>query len=307
VEYTTACSELLPASLLLQGFKPDSRTKLHPTLYFGNDLNPRIRMGSGLRTSVVCSWHACDECGIVFARRPGRGGYCSQECYKAFRDRQKRQTCSDGLTYQQRHYRQHKARYRANSDAYAEKHQDVIRAYRCEWARKRYGHKPLVRIERVELSCGHCGKVLSLQPNEVHQDGKNYCNMACRDADYKARWAGDKSHRWQGGKTAEMQIIRTSADYRAWRLEVFRRDWFTCQRCGAKGGIIHAHHIKPHSLYPELRLRTENGITICRECHTRVHGQRAEIVEYPIFSEEGVEWRLIPTVALHTHPPSEMI
>ena len=58
-----------------------------------------------------------------------------------------------------------------------------------------------------------------------------------------------------------------------WRVQVFERDNFTCQKCGQRGGDLNAHHIKSWSKHPELRLDTSNGITLCVECHKEVHRQ----------------------------------
>lgn len=82
---------------------------------------------------------------------------------------------------------------------------------------------------------------------------------------------------------AEQQIekqqpkkIRNSIEYKEWREAVFNRDNYTCQNCGKKGGKLNAHHIKPFKDYPGLRLDTDNGITLCINCHKAVH--RGKIV-----------------------------
>lgn len=63
------------------------------------------------------------------------------------------------------------------------------------------------------------------------------------------------------------QTSRSSLEYKNWRLMVLRRDNFTCQKCGKKGGYLEAHHIKSYAAHPELRLSVNNGQTLCKPCH----------------------------------------
>ncbi len=78
---------------------------------------------------------------------------------------------------------------------------------------------------------------------------------------------GPNHHFWKGGVTSEVMKIRKSFQYREWRDKVFKRDGYTCQKCGAIGGPLEGHHIKPFSKFPELRFSVENGITVCKKCH----------------------------------------
>ena len=52
--------------------------------------------------------------------------------------------------------------------------------------------------------------------------------------------------------------------------------------CGLSGGVIQADHIKPYSLYPELRLEIDNGRTLCKPCHikTDTYGRKCSIEKY---------------------------
>lgn len=69
------------------------------------------------------------------------------------------------------------------------------------------------------------------------------------------------------GITLLNERIRKSPKYKLWRKQVFERDDYTCQNCGKHGGTLHADHIKPFALYPELRFDVSNGRTLCVPCH----------------------------------------
>jgi 5-methylcytosine-specific restriction endonuclease McrA len=81
---------------------------------------------------------------------------------------------------------------------------------------------------------------------------------------------GERNHNWQGGITDVNYTLRNNIDYRLWREAVFKRDGFTCKQCGDdRGRNLNAHHIKPFSLFPELRFAIDNGVTLCVTCHRK--------------------------------------
>jgi len=88
---------------------------------------------------------------------------------------------------------------------------------------------------------------------------------------------GDKSPNWKGGSTSSANLIRHSVEYKLWRESVFKRDKFKCIFCGCNSNRLQADHIKPFSLYPELRFAIDNGRTLCESCHknTDTWGGRA--------------------------------
>ena len=88
--------------------------------------------------------------------------------------------------------------------------------------------------------------------------------------EFKKGMCGELSPSWQGGKTIG-QKKRMLQEYKDWRLNVFKRDGFMCQICKQIGKELNAHHIKEWSKYPELRLEPNNGVTLCKECHLKIH------------------------------------
>ncbi len=70
-----------------------------------------------------------------------------------------------------------------------------------------------------------------------------------------------------GGVSTEEMLLRASPAYIRWRTAVYKRDNYTCQHCGVKGGRLEAHHIKSFAQYPELRFVVDNGITLCKSYH----------------------------------------
>ena len=76
-----------------------------------------------------------------------------------------------------------------------------------------------------------------------------------------------------GGISSEEMRFRNSPEYREWRKRVYKRDDFTCQRCGIRGGRLTAHHIEFFVTNPELRIDIDNGITLCRSCHLFEHSK----------------------------------
>jgi len=57
---------------------------------------------------------------------------------------------------------------------------------------------------------------------------------------------GSKNPMWKGGDSDKE---RRNADYKEWRIKVFERDKFKCQKCGYFNGCgvkrrdLNAHHI----------------------------------------------------------------
>lgn len=82
----------------------------------------------------------------------------------------------------------------------------------------------------------------------------------------------EKNPQWKGGISPLNALIRRTTKYKKWRSDVFARDNYTCQLCGARSAVgrtvyLEADHIKAFSAFPKLRFDINNGRTLCRECH----------------------------------------
>ena len=64
---------------------------------------------------------------------------------------------------------------------------------------------------------------------------------------------------------------RSNLSYHKFCREVLIRDKFTCQQCLEVETNIVVHHIKDFHNYPDLRFDVNNGQTLCRSCHCKVH------------------------------------
>lgn len=135
------------------------------------------------------------------------------------------------------------------------------------------------QIKRLTRNCAVCG-------SEFLSRSATTCSPGCLSV-AKTRWqVGDKSHRWQGGKTSKATTLRNSREYGAWRTAVFERDDFTCNLCGERGGRLTAHHIRTFAKHPEIALHVWNGITLCWPCHSGL-AWREEQYEDVFFAVTG--------------------
>jgi hypothetical protein len=104
-------------------------------------------------------------------------------------------------------------------------------------------------------------------------------------------YKGEKHYNWKGGITPINETIRRSVEYKLWRKSVFERDKYTCVWCGKTGGTLHADHIKPFALFPELRFAIDNGRTLCVDCHktTETFGHRTNNLKNKLYDSKEVQ------------------
>lgn len=90
---------------------------------------------------------------------------------------------------------------------------------------------------------------------------------------------GEGTPHWKGEKCKKRQE-RNDPAYSNWVRSVKKRDSNTC-RLKNKGcsGYNIVHHIKGWTKYPELRYKTNNGITLCQAHHPRRRAKEKRLEE----------------------------
>ena len=125
-----------------------------------------------------------------------------------------------------------------------------------------------------EVFCGECAFQFDLIDEKTYID--RYAPMHL-DNMRAAIW-GDRVYiAKKNGKFPWEQTNkdeRNTQKYADWRKTVFERDSYTCVICGKVGGKLNAHHIKPFAKYKNDRHRVSNGVTLCEQCHKKVHNDK---------------------------------
>jgi 5-methylcytosine-specific restriction endonuclease McrA len=69
--------------------------------------------------------------------------------------------------------------------------------------------------------------------------------------------------------TEKHSSIYNKMDLKAWG-DIIKWIFPRCINCGSTEKL-EAHHILPRAQFPELALKIDNGITLCKKCHNNIH------------------------------------
>lgn len=132
---------------------------------------------------------------------------------------------------------------------------------------------------RLKMSCSQKKKpkIFGIKHSEETKKKIGFVHLGRKHTEEtKNKQRGANHPGWKGGITNENTRIRNSEEYKIWRKAVYQRDNYTCVWCGGRGERLNADHIKPFSLFPELRFEISNGRTLCVSCHktTKSYGNK---------------------------------
>ncbi|MGD2182934.1 FAD-dependent thymidylate synthase [Lusitaniella coriacea] len=85
---------------------------------------------------------------------------------------------------------------------------------------------------------------------------------------------GSESIFWKGGTSNNRELI--GAWTRQIAPEVHRKFNYICQKCGTRGGLLHAHHLVPIFADVSLAYNLDNLVSLCKSCHQFIHQNHLE-------------------------------
>lgn len=129
---------------------------------------------------------------------------------------------------------------------------------------------------------------------------------------------GNKHWNWKGGVSSITKEVKQIILHKTWRELIFKRDNYTCQKCGGQGCYLHPHHIKSYNILMSEFLHKynqfspiedketltrlaityepfwdiDNGTTLCKKCHKEFHklfGNKNNKEQIEIFFSEGAK------------------
>jgi hypothetical protein len=133
-----------------------------------------------------------------------------------------------------------------------------------------------------------CGNEIKVQRTQLIRGTTKSCG--CYKIDLLRSKRGAQSPHWKKSKTPEERISRRAIiEIKEWAIAVKKRDFYTCDFCGVKGGKLCSHHLNSYACFPAQRTDILNGITLCKEHHLLFHfiyGNNVREKHYLEFKEQ---------------------
>lgn len=144
-----------------------------------------------------------------------------------------------------------------------------------------------INYKRITFKCEICGKEVNQIESHYNKCSHHYCSKECSNKGWTLHYSG-KNNPLYGRKRPDMlgennpswnkelsdedrQDRRLIEGYRPFIVSVLKRDNYTCQITGKRGGDLNVHHLNCFSDYEEGRMDLDNCITLSKEIHRLFH------------------------------------
>lgn len=114
------------------------------------------------------------------------------------------------------------------------------------------------------------GKIVGKSHVNLQQIAKRYDWHRIKENAFDLGYV-PKGDNFNSYDNSSLVIERNSSEYQKYRDNVFKRDK-VCQCCGSSENL-EVHHPLPFKKYNSIGADTNNGIVLCKECHTEYHSQ----------------------------------
>lgn len=87
--------------------------------------------------------------------------------------------------------------------------------------------------------------------------------------------SGKNHYRYNPNLTKEERLQRDmfNGEIKKWRNAIYKRDNYTCGKCGNVGHKLNAHHLNSWNTHESERFDLDNGQTLCKTCHKEFHSK----------------------------------
>lgn len=198
---------------------------------------------------------SCEKCTVSFKAQRKTRRFCSKRCADSARYIP---APKKDITGERR-----KCAYKTCTSTVWNYPQDI------KQGRKRFCSKQCSNASKMtntERICVICESTYYCSLSQVQYRSRVTCSRRCM-AIKRTRDAERRNRENPPSQGVLNRRIRYSKKMQDWRIAVFERDNYTCQKCGKRGGYLQADHIKPFAYFPELRTVLSNGRTLCKPCH----------------------------------------
>ena len=124
-------------------------------------------------------------------------------------------------------------------------------------------------FEKITCKCKLDGFIWKVTPHNI------LCNNNGCPECKRVKFIGENNHRYNPNLTKEERELKRyylgEDNYKNWRMNVFKRDNYTCRCCGKDKHNNVSHHLDGYNWCIEKRLDVDNGVTLCESCHKEFH------------------------------------